>query len=89
MKYFNILILLAIISLFRVEISPAQSLGQMEKPQPAEKGPVYNPLRERPYSKSTVKVWANYLELFKIFKFMYNMALCKILRIPGALAGFT
>ena len=54
MKFLNILILLVIVSFFRAEIT--QSLGQVHKPEPVEKGPVYNPLRERPYSKSTMKV---------------------------------
>lgn len=55
-KLFNLLILLSIVSFFRTEISLKQNRIQLEMPSPRNKGPVYNPLRPKPYSKISFNV---------------------------------
>ncbi len=55
-RVFNILILLSIISFGRFNFSAQKDENEVSKPVPTMRGPVYNPLRQKPYLKNTAKV---------------------------------
>ncbi|AGH95582.1 hypothetical protein A11Q_1366 [Pseudobdellovibrio exovorus JSS] len=56
LKTYNILILLVVFA-FSSSVSPLQKgSAQNDEAQQQEKGPVYHPLRPKPYSKTTVNV---------------------------------
>lgn len=52
---FNLLILLGIISFGRFNLSNGDSENAFNRAVPVIKGPVYNPLRPKPYIKFTAK----------------------------------
>ena len=53
---FNLLILLGIISFGRYNFSNENGEKAIIKQAPSNKGPVYNPLRKKPFVKDTAKV---------------------------------
>ena len=53
---FNLLILLGIISFGRYNFSTENGEKAIIKQAPSNKGPVYNPLRKKPFIKDTAKV---------------------------------
>ncbi len=53
---FNILILLSIMSFLQFEQSLKPRQNSINESAPMIKGPVYNPLRRKPYTKYTAKV---------------------------------
>lgn len=55
-RLFNLLILLGIVSLGRYNFSPENGEKAIIKQAPSNKGPVYNPLRRKPFIKDTAKV---------------------------------
>lgn len=55
-RVLNLLILLGIISMGRYNFSANVSEEATAKPPAVNKGPVYNPLRAKPFVKFTAKV---------------------------------
>lgn len=55
-RMFNILILLGIISFGRFNLSNENAESSYNRMMPTIKGPVYNPLRQKPYIKFTANV---------------------------------
>jgi hypothetical protein len=55
-RLFNILILLGIISFAKLDFKHAKAETEPVKLKTHERGPVYNPLRPKPYLKYSAKV---------------------------------
>lgn len=51
----KLLILLSFILLFTAEERAVKTQKEIPNPKPTDKGPVYNPLRAKPYTKYTLK----------------------------------